>query len=199
MQIAGVILAGGASRRMGGVEKAFLTIGGEPMIARIARTMAPQCRFLAVSAQGDLTRFGGLPTIADTRSLGPMAGLAQAMDWLARHQPRVSHVLSLPSDTPFLPGDLAARLCAALEPGAFAGIAASGNRLHPVIGLWPMAARTVLEKAVTDGLRSFHAVLEDKPVARVEWPARPHDPFFNINTPQDLAQARVQWPEAAAG
>jgi molybdenum cofactor guanylyltransferase len=192
MRIAGLILAGGASRRMGGVEKAFLLVGGVPMLARIIGILAPQCGAIAISANGDPARFAayGLPVVADTAALGPMMGLVDGLDWFAGHRPGVSHVLSVPSDTPFLPHDLGARLATALDArGAFCACAASGGQLHPVAGLWPLAAREVLRDAGARGARSFHAALEGRRVAQVAWETMPRDPFFNVNTPEDLAHA----------
>jgi molybdopterin-guanine dinucleotide biosynthesis protein A len=193
MRIAGVILAGGTSRRMGGREKAFLTVGGVPLLARIAHTLAMQSRPVVINASGDLTRFAafGLDVIADTRCQGPMMGLAGMLDWFAEADSEITHVLSVPSDTPFLPDDLGNRLAAALTPDSFAACAASGGRPHPVIGLWPLASRQALHAAVVDGILSFHAALQGQRVEQVEWPVQPRDPFFNVNTPQDLAAAEA--------
>jgi molybdenum cofactor guanylyltransferase len=193
MRIGGVILAGGASRRMGGREKAFLAVGGAPILAGIARILAPQCSPIAISTGGDTTRFTafGMDVVADTRCLGPMAGLADALDWFAETHHDITHVLSVPSDTPFLPDDLGSRLAVALKPGSFAACAASGGRLHPVIGLWPLAARQVLQDSIIRGRLSFHAALDGQAFAQVEWPTEPRDPFFNVNTPEDLMLAEA--------
>jgi molybdopterin-guanine dinucleotide biosynthesis protein A len=191
MRIAGVILAGGASRRMGGREKTFLSVGGMPILAHVAQALAAQCHPITISTGGDPARFDafGLGVIADTQGRGPLAGLASALDWFVKPQSGVTHVLSVPSDTPFLPGDLAMRLAAALKPHTFAACAASGGRLHPVIGLWPLASRHALREAIAGDVLSFHGALAGKDVARVEWSTLPRDPFFNINTPADLLAA----------
>jgi molybdopterin-guanine dinucleotide biosynthesis protein A len=195
MKIAGLILAGGTSRRMGGTEKAFLSVGGVAMLTRIVRILVPQCDFVAISANGDPQRFAayGFPVITDKEDArGPMAGLADVLDWFAVNQSAVTHVLSVPSDTPFLPADLGARLATALEESdAFCALAASGGRSHPVAGLWPLPTRAALHAALTRGDYSFRAALEDKQVAQVEWDTNPADPFFNVNTPEDLARANA--------
>ncbi len=190
MRIAGLILAGGSSRRMGGTEKAFLPVGDVPMLTRIVGILGRQCSPIAISANGDPARFAayGHAVITDRASQGPMSGLADALDWFAATSPEVSHILSVPSDTPFLPDDLAARLAAALG-GAFCACAASAGRLHPVVGLWPLQASRILHDAVARGDHSFHAALAGKNVSRVEWASDPIDPFFNINTPDELARA----------
>lgn len=192
MKIAGLILAGGTSRRTGGLEKAFLPVGGMPMLARIVGILTPQCGLIAISANGDPARFAayGLPVIADRATRGPMSGLADSLDWFAANHPEMSHVLSVPSDTPFLPDDLGTRLAAALEADdTFCACAASGRRLHPVAGLWPLEARHALHDAAARGVYSFHAALEGKNVARTEWNSAPIDPFYNINTLEELAYA----------
>jgi molybdopterin-guanine dinucleotide biosynthesis protein A len=190
MRIAGLILAGGSSNRMGGNEKTLLPVAGSPMLARIIAILAPQCEEIVLSANGDPRRFSasGLAVIADkTEGQGPMSGLADALDWFAANRPGVSHILSAPGDTPFLPADLGARLAAALQArGGFCAVAASGGRQHPVAGLWPVETRTALREAARRGLRSFHAALEDQDVTTVEWD---NDPFFNVNTPEDLTRA----------
>jgi molybdopterin-guanine dinucleotide biosynthesis protein A len=194
MKIAGLILAGGTSRRMCGLEKGFLTVGGTPILARIVSILSPQCGLIAISANGDPTRFAAydLPVIADRAPRGPMSGLADSLDWFAANHPEMSHVLSVPSDTPFLPDDLGARLAAALESGGkFCACAASGGRLHPVAGLWPLEARHALHDAVARGAYSFHAALDGKNVACAEWNSAPIDPFYNINTPEELAHASL--------
>lgn len=176
---------------MDGREKGFLTVGGTAILSRIAETLTPQCRWMMISAGGDPSRFApfGAKVIIDPECRGPMAGLAGVLEWCARSELGITHVLSVPSDTPFLPDDLGARLAAALERDVFACCAASGGRLHPIIGLWPLAARHDMHEAIARDALSFHAVLEGKTFARVEWQTEPRDPFFNVNTPEDLAFA----------
>lgn len=178
---------------MGGVEKASLMIGDTPMLARIRCVLAPHCAPLAISSHGDVGRFTAYDLIAipDETMRGPMAGLADALDWFAARHPEITHVLSVPADTPFLPEDLCPRLAAALEADTFCACAASGGRRHPVIGLWPLAARVALQATVARDQLSFHGALAGQRVADVEWAAVPRDPFFNVNTPEDLAEART--------
>jgi molybdopterin-guanine dinucleotide biosynthesis protein A len=191
MRIAGVILAGGENRRMGGREKAFLTIGGVPILTHVANMLAAQCHPVMISAGGDPARFAafGLGVIADTECRGPLVGLTGALDWFADSHPDITHILSVPSDTPFLPNDLGTELAAALKPDSFAAFAVSDGRLHPVIGLWPLIARHGLHDVIARGALSFHAAREGQKFARVEWIANPRDPFFNVNTPEDLMTA----------
>ena len=180
---------------MGGGDKALREIGGRPILARVIARLAPQCEGLALSANGDPQRFApfGLPVIADgvANHPGPLAGILAGLDWAAANRPGVQWIVSAPSDCPFLPRDLVARLRAALDgQSAELAVAASNGKSHPVIGLWSVALREALRRAlVVEGLRKVDAWTGRHRVATVEWPAEPFDPFFNANTPDDLAEA----------
>ncbi|PZA09083.1 molybdenum cofactor guanylyltransferase MobA [Rhodopseudomonas palustris] len=190
-----VILAGGLARRMGGGDKPLRSIAGRPLLAHVIERLQPQCGALALNANGDPNRFGrfGLPVIADTVHdfPGPLAGVLAAMDWAATVQPDAHHVLTVPGDCPFLPRDLVARLDRArLAENAEIAVAASGGHLHPVIALWPVALREALRTALLDeDIRKVERFTARYPRAVVEWPVTPFDPFFNANTPEELAEA----------
>ena len=192
---AGIILAGGLARRMGGGDKAILKLGGVPLADRVIAALKPQCACLVISANGDPARFAEtrLRVIADTLPgyLGPLAGILSALDWLAEYETGVESAVSAPADTPFLPLDLAARLEEArAETCAVLSCASSGGRRHPLVALWPVAIRQDLRRAlVEEGLRKVEAFLQRHICVFVEWPVEPLDPFFNINTPSDLAKA----------
>ncbi len=141
--VAGVLLAGGLSRRMGGGDKALRTLGGETILARVIARARPQVGALALNANGDAARFKAyqLPVIADVIEgfAGPLAGVLTGMEWAARSAPECPWVASFATDAPFLPGDLIARLLRAVErDGADMACAASAGRHHPVFGLWPV-------------------------------------------------------------
>ncbi|HEY4862196.1 MAG TPA: molybdenum cofactor guanylyltransferase MobA [Xanthobacteraceae bacterium] len=191
----GVVLAGGLARRMGGGDKARLRIGGRTILERVLARLKPQCAALSLNANGDPARFAdtGLAVIPDSVPdfAGPLAGILAGLDWAAREAPDVADIVTVPGDCPFLPDDLVARLSAArsreAEPLA---CARSGEWRHPVVGLWPVALRGDLRHAlVAEGLRKIEAWTARHGVAVADWPAVPVDPFFNINTPDDAADA----------
>jgi molybdenum cofactor guanylyltransferase len=191
----GVVLVGGLARRMGGGDKARLRIGGRTILERVLEGLKPQCAALIINANGDPARFcdTGLAIVADNIPdfAGPLAGILAALDWAAAHSPEIADVVSVPGDCPFLPHDLVARLlsarAAARTPLA---CARSGERRHPVIALWPVDVRHDLRKAlVEEGLRKIEAFTARQGVALADWPALPFDPFFNVNTPDDAAEA----------
>jgi molybdopterin-guanine dinucleotide biosynthesis protein A len=201
----GLILAGGLARRMGGGDKPRTKIGGATILSRVVERMKPQCTRLILNANGDPARFSdtGLPVIADNVPdfAGPLAGILAGLDWAAQHTPDTPYIASVPGDCPFLPRDLVKRLHEAREhDGAPLACARSGEWRHPVVGLWPVALRDDLRKAlVKEDLRKIEIWTARHGVALADWPDQPVDPFFNVNTPEDAAAAEklaVQYPDA---
>jgi molybdopterin-guanine dinucleotide biosynthesis protein A len=191
----GVVLAGGLARRMGGGDKARLRIGGRTILERVLARLKPQCAALILNANGDPARFAdtGLAVIPDSVPgfAGPLAGILAGLDWAAREAPDVADIVTVPGDCPFLPEDLVARLSAARSrEAAPLACARSGEWRHPVVGLWPVVLHGDLRHAlVAEGLRKIEAWTARHGVAVADWPAVPVDPFFNINTPDDAAEA----------
>lgn len=191
----GLLLAGGLARRMGGGDKALLQVGGRTILARTLQRLAPQCAGLVINANGDPARFAstGLPVVADDVAgfVGPLAGILAGLDWAASHVPDIAWVASAPGDCPFLPADLVARVHAArAAAGTPLACARSGEWRHPVVGLWPVALRHDLRKAVTEeGLRKIEVWTARHGIAIADWSDAPLDPFFNVNTPEDLTRA----------
>ena len=192
----GLILAGGLARRMGGGDKGLIRIGGATILERALARVSPQCAGVIINANGDLARFArfGLPVVADDVEgfAGPLAGILAGFDWLAANAPATAWLASVPGDCPFLPRDLVRRLHAArATAGVPLACAKSGDWRHPVVGLWPVDLRADLRRAlVAEGLRKIEVWTARHGVALAEWPAEPVDPFFNVNTPEDAAQAQ---------
>jgi molybdopterin-guanine dinucleotide biosynthesis protein A len=199
----GLILNGGLARRMGGADKGLVTLAGRPMMAHAIERLRPQCAMLALSANGDASRFARfhLPVIADDPPVfaGPLAGVLAGLEFCAVRAPRMTHVVTLAADMPFAPRDFVARLHAARQrSGVVIALAASGERAHHVAALWPVGLARTLRSALTnEGLRKVEAFTERFPVAVVEWPSKPFDPFFNVNAPEDLARAETMLNEAS--
>jgi len=189
----GTILAGGLARRLGGGDKAMRMVGGQTVLARLIGRLAPQVTRLILNANEDAARFAeyGLPVVGDDLPdrPGPLAGVLAGLDWAARFAPDVRWVVTVPGDAPFLPEDLVARLRAARGKATLA-CAASGGRVHPVVTLWPVALRHDLRRALVDeGLHKVGAYVGRNDPAVVEWPVEGVDPFFNVNTQDDLIEA----------
>jgi molybdopterin-guanine dinucleotide biosynthesis protein A len=206
--VTGLLIAGGQSARMApafagtvGGDKGLLDLGGRPMLAHVIERLAPQAGRLVINANGDPGRFApfGLPVISDPIHdfPGPLAGLLAGLRWSAVKAPETRYVASVPADVPFLPTDLVERLSRALA-GQTQGVAvaASQSGVHPIIGLWPVALGDALESAIAAGMRKVHAFAEQCGMVAVPFDAatingRAIDPFFNANTPEELAEARA--------
>ena len=196
-QVAGLILAGGQSRRMGGADKTLLPLQGQPLIGRVLDRLRPQASPIAINTNSDPAPFQplGLDIIADTIAgyQGPLAGILAGLEW-ATGKPGITHLLSVAGDTPFFPQDLVVRLTAAGDPARIR-VAASSGRLHPTFALWPVKLRDQLAAFLESGdIRRVMTFLEQAGMDVVDFPAEQFgqatvDPFFNINTPEDLAQA----------
>ena len=192
----GLVLAGGLARRMGGGDKGLIRIGRETILERALARLGPQCGGMVINANGDSARFAAfrLAVVADDVEgfAGPLAGILAGLDWLAANAPAVAWLASVPGDCPFLPRDLVPRLHAARAAARVPlACAKSGDWRHPVVGLWPVSLRADLRRAVvSEGLRKIEVWTARHGVALAEWPAEPVDPFFNVNTPEDAAEAQ---------
>lgn len=199
----GVVLAGGRSSRMG-ADKAAAVLGGKPLLRRVIERLAPQTAGLGVNSNTTtgLDFAPGIAVFADTvpGHVGPMAGVLSGMRHVARHYPPASHVATVPTDTPFFPLDLVARLQAAISlPGQIA-VAYSAGIMHPVFALWPVSLADELEDwLLTDDKRRVRSFIERHAMVEVYFPVietvdGPIDLFFNINTPADLETAERWLP-----
>lgn len=194
--IAGIVLAGGRSRRMGGRDKAQLLLGGRSMLVMVIDRMRPQVGALAVSANDDAIRRLelDLPVLADAEFSyeGPLAGILAGMRWARREMPSANWIATAATDTPFLPPSLVHRLLSASPRSTIARLAASRGRMHPVFGLWPIDLAPALGKWLADGasrkVRDWVASIPHVVVKFDEVDGS--DPFFNVNTPEDASVAR---------
>src|SRR5258705_7071757 len=175
----GLVLAGGLARRMGGGGKARIRIGGKTILERVLERLASQCSRLILNANGDPARFAdtGLLVVPDTVPdfAGPLAGILAGLDWAAEHAPETADVLSVPGDCPFLPRDLVPRLIAARQAERRPlACARSGEWRHPVVGLWPIALRNDLRKAlVAEDLHKIEILTARHGRAIPDWPDTP--------------------------
>ncbi len=199
-EVAGVLLAGGLSRRMGGGDKCLRPLGGRPILQRIVDRVRSQVGPLVLNANGDPERFAGfgLPVVPDVIEgfAGPLAGVLTGLAWAESKAPGCRWLASFATDAPFVPEDLVARLLNAVEEeGADMACAASRGRPHPVFGLWPVRLKAELEAAMRDeDIRKVDVWTGRFRLATVEFPdietgAGALDPFFNTNRPEDLEEA----------
>ena len=191
----GLVLAGGQARRMGGGDKVRIRIGGVTILERVLARLKPQCARIILNANDDPARFAdtGLPVVPDSVAgfAGPLAGILAGLDWAAANAPEITEIASVPGDCPFLPIDFVTRLQAARQAeGQPLACARSGEWRHPVVGLWPVALREDLRHAlVHEGLHKIETWTARHGMAIADWPTQPVDPFFNVNTPEDVVEA----------
>lgn len=194
-QPAGVILAGGQSTRMGGGDKGLLRLGGVSLLDRVTQRLEPQVCEVALNANGDPARFSvSIPVIEDSIGgfSGPLAGVLAGLDWAATRGH--THIVTAAADTPFFPCDLVPQLLLAAEktPIVLAATPEDGriNR-HPTFGLWPVNLRDDLRAALEDGVRKVVLWTDKHGCSLAEFGTDPFDPFFNVNTPEDMELAEA--------
>jgi len=194
----GVILAGGLARRMGGGDKSLLSLGASSRVLdQVIARLGAQVDQMVLNANGDPERFDefGLPVVADSLDgfLGPLAGVLAGLDYAADHG--LDHIVSVAADTPFFPTDLVSALETATKhmdvPIALAATKIEGGKTvrHPTFGLWHVALREDLRSALQDGLRKVVLWTDQHGAETHVFDSGEIDPFFNINTPEDLELA----------
>lgn len=187
-------MAGGAARRMGGINKALLPLGGGPETTPLARILAVfEGRFSeCIVAGGEPAAFAGLPVrhVADRDfAIGPLEGLRAALA-----AARTPFAFVCACDMPFLSGALIDFMAERAREGR-ALIPVRSGRIEPLHGIYPTACLPQIERAIQAGerrLRDLHARiladhLEESDFSEIPGAARAFD---NLNTPRDLAQAR---------
>ena len=206
MRIAGIILAGGQSRRMDGVDKALLPFGDRRVIDHVYARLSRQIEPVALNSNNEPILFSDLPVPVIPDDIdgfaGPLAGVLAAMEWANNQALPFTHIVTVATDTPFFPDNLVDTLRQAVAdaPRGHIGVAASGNRLHPVFGLWPVFLKSDLRRWLSNEKnRRVVAWIEGHPHKIADFPiittqsGASLDPFFNINTPEDIAEARQRW------
>lgn len=206
--VVGCVLAGGLARRMGGGDKTLKELAGKPMLAHVIARLRPQVRCVMLNANGDPARFSafGLPVEADPVEgfAGPLAGVLAGLEWARANEPDAEFVVSVAGDTPFFPRDLVSRLLSAsLSPGEIV-LARSDEGMHPVFGLWPVPLADDLRDFLENGeTRKVLAFVDRHPNRSARFDAvsgetGTFDPFFNINTPEELETAEALYQGKAA-
>jgi molybdopterin-guanine dinucleotide biosynthesis protein A len=188
MRAAVVILAGGDGRRIGGA-KPLKMLAGRTLIDRALEMARRWSDDVAVSVRdpGQVGNVRQTRLLIDREANGPISGVAQALDFAVARG--CDAVLTLTCDTPLLPDDLFDRLSAALGDGVQAAVPVSNDRIHPACSLWRSEVRTLLPDYLAAGRSSLKGLAAEAGAVEVEWTAASYDPFFNVNSADDLAAA----------
>jgi len=180
---------------MGGGDKCLQQLAGKSLLSYAIDVASSQVGQLILNATGDRSRFDefNLPVVPDVieGSQGPLAGVLTGMEWAVRHNPDCEWIVTFPTDAPFFPDDLVERLVGEVQDqGADMACARSNKRTHPVFALWPVKLAGELRKAMLEeDMRKIDRWTAKYNIIHVDWPIDPHDPFFNINRPEDLELA----------
>lgn len=203
--VLGVLLAGGLSRRMGGGDKGLLPLAGKPLMAHALDRLSSMTSSTIINANGDPGRFSTFakPVVPDTISgfAGPLAGVLAGMKFAADQKLGTTHVLTAAADTPFFPDDLLERFNSVLEDENTIVLATSLGNRHPVFGLWPVSLAHDLESWLEDeNNRKVLAWVKRHNWNTADFPSKKIgeediDPYFNINTPEDLEKASTLMKE----
>ena len=190
--IAGLILAGGKSSRMGS-DKVDLDLAGKSLLKHAIDRMLPQVTTLAISSNKPHADAGSLPVLEDSVAgyQGPLAGILAGLEWAAALKPQPTHLAVVPVDAPFFPENLVARLASHAGNDAVC-VAESAGETHPVFSLWPVKFVELIHlhfaaggtRKLMDYIETTHHWIVDFPVENRR------DPFTNINTPEDLKAAQ---------
>jgi len=197
--VVGLLLAGGLARRMGGGDKPLRELNGRPLLEHVVERARPQVGTLILNANGDPERFVhfGLPVVADVVDgfAGPLAGILTGLEWMAANQSDAAWMVSFATDAPFFPTDMVSRLRESAEAtNADVACACSKDRTHPVFALWRPSLRGDLRTAlVEEDMRKIDRWTARYKVEEVSFDldTTGRDPFFNINRPEDLAEAET--------
>ncbi len=191
--VLGLILAGGRARRLGGADKALVELSGRPLLQHVITRLRPQLASMVINANDNPRRFAAydLPVISDSMDdAGPLAGVLAGMEWAASNMPEVEWVATVAVDTPFFPANYINRMQAGISRGADMARACSNGRAHPVFGIWPLRLAAELRNALeVEGLRKIDLWTARFNCADIAFSGNDFDPFFNINTPEDVKTA----------
>ena len=200
----GVILAGGQGRRMGGADKALVSLGGTTLIERAIARASVQVADLIINANGDPSRLAHLrlPVVADAIAgfVGPIAGVLAGFAWMRANRPKARWLATFSCDTPFFPMNMVERLVEKARSGrAHVAVAESGSQQHHIFAVWSADISAASEEVLVQrGMRKMEHFIGMFPNVRVSFAAEPIDPFLNINTPEELARAEEYIVEQGA-
>ena len=191
---------------MGGGDKCLRPLAGRPILAHIIERLRPQVSGMIINANEDVSRFAGfgLPVVSDSIAgyAGPLAGVQAGLTWIKQNRPDCAYGVTVATDTPFFPADLVQRFLAKPTDHLTLKVARSAAGVHPVIGLWPVALADDIEESLKRGMHKVGGFTAQHHAVEVSFPpveigAREIDPFFNINRPEDLAEAEALLTEHA--
>ena len=193
--IIALIMIGGQSKRLGGGIKSFLVFNKKSIFERILLKLSPQIENIIINSNLEDQRLNNykLTIIKDLKKgyLGPLAGIHSAMKWIINFAPEIDWLITIPGDTPFIPNDLILRFQKKISTNLKIILAQSNKKIHPVIGLWHVSLLKSLENELNKGTRKILNWAEKHPLGFINYKYEKYDPFFNINSKEDLKKASI--------
>lgn len=193
IEICAVLMIGGRSTRMGGGIKSFIEFNNKMIFERILNSTKSQVKKIIINSNQQETRLKkyNLPIIKDIKSgyMGPLAGIHAAMHWIIKNQNNVNWLITIPGDTPFIPNDLILKFKEKMLSNTKIILAKSNNKTHPIIGAWHTSLYTSLNKSLDEGTRKILSWTQLHHTEYVNFHSYKFDPFFNINTKEDIIKA----------
>lgn len=190
-----VILAGGKGSRLDNKGKYLAILNELPLWQHVYDKVKYQFDKTVINVKRKekktLSKIKNVENIYDKfeEDIGPLAGIHSAISYAEKNH--YSIVCTVPVDTPFLPSDLAQNLFSKMIKTESEVVAAmSKNRIHPTIALWQVNLKQKLEKNIKNKVRKIDNFTKDLKVTYANWKVRGIDPFFNINSYEDLKLAK---------
>ena len=193
--ILGSILAGGKSRRMG-QDKLFLNLNNKPLIKYTIDKVKKYFKKLIIVTNEENEFFikNNLITVKDCieGQLGPLVGILTAMKWAKENSPHYSWVASFPCDTPFFPESVISKFIEeSKKKESLILCASSHGRKHNIFGLFSLELYDKLyNDLVNSKVRKVQDWTKENNIKNLEFKFKDYDPFFNINTAEDLETAK---------
>jgi len=193
--ILGAILAGGRSKRMG-KDKLFLQLNNKTLIEHTIDKVKKHLKkvIIITNQENEFFSKNNLTVVKDCieGQLGPLVGILTAMKWAKENLTQCAWVASFPCDTPFFPENIVENFIQESEKKESLILCASTHgRKHNVFGLWSLNLYDKLQDdLVNKKVRKVQDWTEKNKIKNLEFKFKDYDPFFNINTIEDLEFAK---------
>ena len=188
-------MLGGQSRRMGGGIKSLMTFNNKLIFERILERLEPQINKIFINCNSEEIKLKkyNFPIVKDKKKgfLGPLAGIHAGMKWVKNNEKNVNWLITIPGDTPFIPNDLVEKLTSKISKNFKIVLIKSKNNIHPSIGMWHIDLLNDLDKSLDNGARKILTWAEKHPLGYINYSFQSYDPFFNINSKNDLKNASL--------
>ena len=193
--ILGSILAGGKSKRMG-KDKLFLNLDNKTLIEHTIIKVKKYLKDLIIitNKENEFFSTNNLTIVKDCieGQLGPLVGILTAMKWARENSPKYSWIATFPCDTPFFPESIILKFIEeSKKKESLILCASSHGRKHNIFGLWSLDLYDKLyNDLVNKKIRKVQDWTRENNIKNLEFKFKDYDPFFNINTHEDLEFAK---------